>query len=312
VHPSWTVPGGVNAPLEAAVRDRILKELPAAQAIARRTIKFFKGVLDQFAEEISAFGTAPTMYAGMVDASGGLQLYDGQLRFKDAEGNIVLDQMRAAEYQTYIGEAVLPFSYLKAPYFKPVGYPEGTYRVGPLARLNVADRCGTPEADQELSEYRKRYGMIVASSFHFHYARLIEVLYALERIGALLGDESILDTRVRAHAGVNALEGVGMAEAPRGVLIHHYKVDEQGAIRWANLIIATGHNNLAINRAVEQVSKRFIDGNKLQEGMLNRVSAVVRAYDPCLSCSTHAAGQAALHIQLRGPDGAVLDELRQG
>jgi NAD-reducing hydrogenase large subunit len=310
VHPSWTVPGGVNAPLEAAVRDRILKELPAAQAIARRTIKFFKGVLDQFAEEISAFGTAPTMYAGMVDASGGLQLYDGQLRFKDAEGNIVLDQMRAAEYQTYIGEAVLPFSYLKAPYFKPVGYPEGTYRVGPLARLNVADRCGTPEADQELSEYRKRYGMIVASSFHFHYARLIEVLYALERIGALLGDESILDTRVRAHAGVNALEGVGMAEAPRGVLIHHYKVDEQGAIRWANLIIATGHNNLAINRAVEQVSKRFIDGNKLQEGMLNRVSAVVRAYDPCLSCSTHAAGQAALHIQLRGPDGAVVDELR--
>jgi NAD-reducing hydrogenase large subunit len=312
VHPSWTVPGGVNAPLEASVRDRILKELPAAQAIARRTIKFFKGVLDQFAEEISAFGTAPTMYAGMVDAAGGLQLYDGQLRFKDAEGNIVLDQMRAADYQTYIGEAVLPFSYLKAPYFKPLGYPEGTYRVGPLARLNVADRCGTPEADQELSEYRKRYGMIVASSFHFHYARLIEVLYALERIGALLGDESILDTRVRAHAGVNALEGVGMAEAPRGVLIHHYKVDEQGAIRWANLIIATGHNNLAINRAVEQVSKRFIDGQHLKEGMLNRVSAVVRAYDPCLSCSTHAAGQAALHIQLRGPDGAVLDELRQG
>jgi NAD-reducing hydrogenase large subunit len=310
VHPSWTVPGGVNAPLEAAVRDRILKELPAAQAIARRTIKFFKGVLDQFTEEISAFGTAPTMYAGMVDASGGLQLYDGQLRFKDAEGNIVLDQMRAADYQTYIGEAVLPFSYLKAPYYKPVGYPEGTYRVGPLARLNVADRCGTPEADQELSEYRKRYGMIVASSFHFHYARLIEVLYALERIEALLGDASILDTRVRAHAGVNALEGVGMAEAPRGVLIHHYRVDEQGAIRWANLIVATGHNNLAINRAVEQVSKRFIDGTRLKEGMLNRVSAVVRAYDPCLSCSTHAAGQAALHIQLHGPDGALLDELR--
>jgi NAD-reducing hydrogenase large subunit len=310
IHPSWTVPGGVNAPLDPAVRDRILKELPGAQAVARRTLQFFKGVLDQFAEEISTFGNAPTMYAGMVDATGGLQLYDGQLRFTDADGNIVLDQMRATDYQTVIGEAALPFSYLKAPYYKPVGYPEGIYRVGPLARLNVADRCGTPEADQELSEYRQRHGRVVASSFHYHYARLIEATYALERIGALLGDALILDTRVRAHAGVNSLEGVGMAEAPRGVLIHHYKVDESGAIRWANLIIATGHNNLAINRSIEQVSKHFIDGKHLKEGMLNRVSAVVRAYDPCLSCSTHAAGQAALHIQLLAPDGTVLDELK--
>jgi NAD-reducing hydrogenase large subunit len=310
VHPSWTVPGGVNAPLASEVRDRILKELPAAQAIARRTIKFFKGVLDQFAEEISTFGNGPSMYAGLVDAAGNLQLYDGQLRFKDAEGNMVVDQMLAAEYQTYIGEAAVPFSYLKAPYYKPVGYPEGIYRVGPLARLNVADRCGTPEADQELSEYRQRYGMVVQSSFHYHYARLIEATYALERMGALLADPAILDTRVRAHAGVNSLEGVGMAEAPRGVLIHHYKVDEQGAIVWANLIIATGHNNLAINRSIEQVSKHFIDGKKLKEGMLNRVSAVVRAYDPCLSCSTHAAGQAALDIQLIDADGTVLDQLQ--
>lgn len=310
IHPSWTVPGGVNAPLDPAVRDRILKELPGAQAVARRTLQFFKGVLDQFAEEISTFGNAPTMYAGLVDAEGGLQLYDGQLRFTDAEGNIVLDQMRAADYQASIGEAALPFSYLKAPYYKPLGYPEGVYRVGPLARLNVAEHCGTPEADLELSEYRERYGRVVASSFHYHYARLIEATYALERIGALLGDPSILDTRVRAHAGVNSLEGVGMAEAPRGVLIHHYKVDEQGAIRWANLIIATGHNNLAINRSIEQVSKHFVDGKHLKEGMLNRVSAVVRAYDPCLSCSTHAAGQASLHIQLLAPDGTLLDELQ--
>ena len=119
-----------------------------------------------------------------------------------------------------------------------------------------------------------------------------------------------LDTRVRAHAGVNSLEGIGMAEAPRGILIHHYKVDEQGAIRWANLIIATGHNNLAINRSIEQVSRHFVDGKHLKEGMLNRVSAVVRVYDPCLSCSTHAAGRATLQIQLVAQDGKVLDELR--
>jgi NAD-reducing hydrogenase large subunit len=310
VHPSWTVPGGVNAPLNPAVRDRILKELPAARAIARRTLGMFKSVLDQFEEEIATFGNAPTMYAGLVDAAGNLQLYDGRIRFRDAEGAIVQDQVPASDYDNFIGEAALPFSYLKAPYFKPVGYPDGTYRVGPLARLNVVERCGTPEADQELAEYRQRYGAVVSSSFHFHYARLIEVVYALERLGVLLDDPAILGTRVRAHAGVNALEGVGMAEAPRGILIHHYKVDEQGAIRWANLIIATGHNNLAISRSIEQVSRHFIDGKKLKEGMLNRVSAVVRAYDPCLSCSTHAAGQTALDIRLIGHDGSELDRLR--
>jgi NAD-reducing hydrogenase large subunit len=138
---------------------------------------------------------------------------------------------------------------------------------------------------------------------------LIEIVCALERIEALLADPQILDSHVRATAGVNALEGVGMIEAPRGTLIHHYKVNEEGAITWANLIVATGHNNLAIGRSVRQVSEHYIDGTKLNEGMLNRVSAVVRAYDPCLSCSTHASGLLAMRIQLIGPEGIVLDEL---
>ncbi len=310
IHPSWTVPGGVNAPLKSEVRDRILAGLPDAKGIARRTLHFFKGVVDEFPEEIATFGNAPSMYAGLVDASGSLELYDGHIRFLDAEGKIAADQIQAQDYAKYIGEAVLPTSYLKAPYYKPIGYPEGVYRVGPLARLNVADRCGTPEADAEFAEYHQRYGRIVESSFHFHYARLIETLYALERMEALLNDPAILNTHVRARAGVNSLEGVGMAEAPRGILIHHYKVDESGAMKWANLIIATGHNNLAIGRSVEQVSKHYIDGNHLKEGMLNRVSAVVRAYDPCLSCSTHALGQIALEVNLVGADGTVLDTQR--
>jgi NAD-reducing hydrogenase large subunit len=201
-------------------------------------------------------------------------------------------------------------SYLKAPYYKPIGFPGGIYRVGPLARLNVADRCATPEADAEFAEYHQRYGAVVESSFHFHYARLIEALHALEKIEMLLDDSGILDTHVRARAGVNAVEGVGMIEAPRGVLIHHYKVDETGAMRWANLIVATGHNNLAINHSIDQVSRRFINGKKLKEGMLNRVSAVVRAYDPCLSCSTHANGPVPLHVQLLDADGTVVDELK--
>lgn len=148
-----------------------------------------------------------------------------------------------------------------------------------------------------------------APPLHSHYARLIEVIHALERIEMLLDDPSILATHARAKAGVNALEGVGMIEAPRGTLIHHYKVSEQGAITWANLIVATGHNNLAMNRSVEQVALRCIDGNNLKEGILNRVQAVVRACDPCLSCSTRALGQVPLRIELVAADGTLVDEI---
>lgn len=310
VHPSWTVPGGVNAPLSAEARDAILAELPQAKAVAHRTLGFFKGVVDQFSEEIENFGNVPTMYAGLVNPKGGLELYDGLLRFRNADGCVEQDQIQARSYADYIGEAAMPTSYLKAPYYKPLGYPSGTYRVGPLARLNTAEACGTPEADAELEEFRQRYGRMVHSAFHYHYARLIEIIYALERMEMLLDDPKILNTHVRARADVNALEGVGMAEAPRGILIHHYKVDEKGAMRWANLIIATGHNNLAMDRSIEQVSRHFVDGNHLKEGMLNRVSAVVRAYDPCLSCSTHALGQVPLHVELVNAGGEVVDELR--
>ncbi len=309
VHPSWTVPGGVNSPMPPALRDRIVAELPAAVAGAEKTLAFFKDAIDGFKEEIEHFGSAPTMYAGTVDARGNLQLYDGQLRFRDATGQIVADGIAASDYATYIGEATLKESYLKAPYFKPLGYPAGLYRVGPLARLNVADRCGTPKADAELAEFQQRFGRPAHSAFLFHYARLIELLYALERIGQLIKDPHITDSHVRATAGVNSLDGVGIVEAPRGILIHHYRVAETGAITWANLIVATGHNNLAIGRSIQQVSEHFVRGDKLQEGMLNRVSAVVRAYDPCFSCSTHASGLLAMQIELRDAEGNLLDEI---
>jgi NAD-reducing hydrogenase large subunit len=309
VHPSWIVPGGVNAPLAPALRDRILAGLPAARALGEKALAFFKTVVDNFAEEIANFGSAPTMYAGLTDRQGRLQWYDGTLRWKDPDGAVVAEGVPARDYANYIGEASLRDSYLKAPYYKPIGYPAGVYRVGPLARLNAADSFGTPIADRELAEFRQRFGPVVHSSFHYHYARLLELIHGLEKIEMLLADPGILETHVRARAAVNCLEGVGMIEAPRGVLIHHYKVDESGAIRWVNLIVATGHNNLAINRSVAQVAKHFIDGSQMKEGMLNRVSAVVRAYDPCLSCSTHADGTLALNIRLVGSDGTVLDQI---
>jgi NAD-reducing hydrogenase large subunit len=310
VHPSWIVPGGVNAPLPSHIRDRFLQGLPNAKAIAHRTLEFFKSTLDKFEEEIAFFGSAPTMCAGLVDARGSLQLYDGRIRFRAADGSIVEDQVAEEDYARYIGEASVRDSYLKSPYFRPIGYPGGLYRVGPLARLNAADRCGTPRADTEFQEFHQRFGAVAHSSFLYHYARLVEIVYALERMEALLADPKITETHVRAKAGVNSLEGVGMIEAPRGILLHHYKVNEEGAILWANLIVATGHNNLAITRGIQQAAEHFVDGNKLQEGMLNRVAAVVRAYDPCLSCSTHASGQIAMIIQLLMPDGTLADEIR--
>ena len=310
IHPPGIVPGGVALPLEAAARDAILLEIPGARAIVARTLDLLKCILDGFESEIAHFGSMPSMYAGLVSPKGELRLYDGALRFVDATGATVA-QIDPAEYAAYIGEASVTDSYLKAPYYKPIGYPEGMYRVGPLARLNTADTCGTPVADRELAEFRQRFGRVVESSFHYHYARLIEATYALERLEGLLATPSILDRHIRARAEVNALEGVGVIEAPRGVLIHHYKVDEQGAIRWANLIVATGHNNLALDKSINQVAKQYVNGEHLEEGMLNRVSAVVRAYDPCLSCSTHANGTLGLRIELLAADGRKLDEVGQ-
>ena len=311
IHPAGIVPGGVANPLDPGAREAILKGLPEARGIAWRTLDLFKCILDGFRAEIASFGKMPTMYAGLVGSAGELRLYDGRIRFKNANGSIAAE-IDPAEYAAFIGEASLSDSYLKAPYFKPLGYPAGIYRVGPLARLNAADRCGTPSADAELKEFRERFGPVVDSSFHYHYARLIEVIYCLERLQALMEMPAILDRHVRARAEVNASEGIGVAEAPRGILIHHYKVDEHGAMKWANLIIATGHNNLAINRSIEQVSKQYVKANRLEEGMLNRVSAVVRAYDPCLSCSTHAGGIVPLRIELVGPRGEKLDEISSG
>jgi NAD-reducing hydrogenase large subunit len=310
VHPSWIVPGGVATPMTHAVRDKIAADLPAAKGITERTLTFFKSVMDDYAEELANFGTEPTMYAGMVDTKGHLQLYDGVLRFRNEFGTIAQDQIPPEEYKSWIAEASLRESYLKAPYFKPKGVAKGVYRVGPLARLNVAEQCGTLKADAELAAFRKRFGAPAHSAFLYHYARLIEIVYALERIESLLSDPAMMETHVRATAGVNSLEGVGMIEAPRGTLIHHYKVNDEGAITWANLIVATGHNNLAVGKGVEQVAKHFVKGAKLEEGMLNRVSALVRAYDPCLSCSTHALGQLAIRIELVGPKRELLDVMK--
>jgi NAD-reducing hydrogenase large subunit len=311
IHPAWVVPGGVNAPLSLETRDRILAGIPEAARAVQRTLEAFKPLLKNFKAEIESFANFPSLFLGLVGKNGELEHYDGQIRVKDGDGNTVLDGADPSGYLEFLDEQVEPWSYLKSPYYKPLGYPGGLYRVGPLARLNVASHCGTPRADTELAWFRSLepggVSSIVKSSFHYHVARLVEMVYALEKIEMLLTEPDILSDRVRAVAGVNRLEGVGVAEAPRGTLMHHYRVDANGLVTWVNMIIATGHNNLAMNRGVLQVAKRFVRNDHLEEGALNRVEAVIRAYDPCLSCSTHALGQMPLEVRLVASDGVVLE-----
>jgi NAD-reducing hydrogenase large subunit len=312
IHPGWTVPGGVNEPLSAEKRDQMLAMIPPAIAALQRTITWFRGAVEKFKAEIEVFANFPTLFMGLVNDRGLAEYYDGALRVIDSEGNVIAGELDPAHYADYIGEAVEPFTYMKFPYYRPLGYPGGTYRVGPLARLNLADRCDTPLADEEWRAFRAMSPRPILSSFHYHYARLIEMLHATETIEALLADRSILDKHVRATASVNNFEGVGVAEAPRGTLIHHYKVDENGLITWANLVIATGHNNAAMNRGILQTARHYVQGDRIGDGMLNRVEAVVRTFDPCLSCSTHAVGRMPLSVELRAPDGSLVREVRRG
>jgi NAD-reducing hydrogenase large subunit len=310
IHPSWIIAGGVQTPATKEATDRILADIPDALKLIRRNLEWFKRSLLRFREEIKSFGNMPTLFLGLVNEEGELDFYDGMLRVVDPSRKIVADKIKPEAYQTYIEETVEEWSYMKFPHFRPRGKEDGVYRVGPLARLNIIERCGTPQADKELAEFRSMSRGAVLSSFHAHYARLIEILYSIEKLEQLLHDPEIYKKNVQADAGVNNDEGIGIVEAPRGTLIDHFKVDEDGILQWANLIVATGNNNRAMNKGVLQVARHFVKGNSLEEGMLNRVEAIIRAFDPCLSCSTHAVGKMPLRIDLIDSNGEIADSIQ--
>jgi NAD-reducing hydrogenase large subunit len=312
IHPAWAVPGGVRNALTAEGRDRIRKWLPEAYATTRTAFDLFKKVLDSHKRELQIFGNFPSLYMGLVEADGTWEHHGGKLRFTDSSGSVIADQLDPQKYFEFIGESVQTSSYLKSPYYLPLGFPDGMYRVGPLARLNVAEQMGTPKADAELKKFKKLGKGAVNSSFLYHYARLIEILACIERVEALLEDPDLLSQELRADAGINSLRGVGVSEAPRGTLFHDYTVDRDGLLRKVNLIVATGQNNLAMNRTVAQIARYYVRGEKIPEPVLNRIEHGIRCYDPCLSCSTHAAGQMPLQVRLIGPKGAVLDEIFRG
>ena len=316
IHPSWAVPGGVRSNLLEAGRAEIRERLPEAKATILTTLERFQQLLADLQQEVHIFGNFPSLFMGLVAPDGTWEHYDGTLRFIDSGGNIIADRLDPSCYQKFIGEAVQPDSYLKSPYYKPLGYPDqaphcrlenGLYRVGPLARLNICDRIGTPLAEQELNIFRQ-HGT-VNSSFFYHYARLIEILTCIERIEVALDDPDLQSEQLRARADVNQQEAIGVSEAPRGTLFHHYHIDKTGLLTQVNLIIATGQNNLAMNRTITQIARHYIHRPEIPEPLLNRVEAGIRAFDPCLSCSTHTAGQMPLHLQLMSTDGEVLHQV---
>jgi len=314
IHPAWAVPGGVRSPLTEEGRARIRVWLPEAYATTKIAFDLFRKTLETHKKEIQIFGNFPSLFMGLVEPDGTWEHYGGKLRFTDSSGSIIADQLDPQKYYECIGESVQSSSYLKSPYYAPLGFPDGMYRVGPLARLNVAEQMGTPKADAEFKKFKKlgRGRSAVTSSFLYHYARLIEILACIERVEAALDDADLLSEELRADAGINSLRGVGVSEAPRGTLFHDYTVDRDGLLKKVNLIVATGQNNLAMNQTVAQIARYYVHGNQIPEPMLNRVEHGIRCYDPCLSCSTHAVGQMPLHIRLIAPDGRVLNELARG
>ncbi|MCS7059859.1 MAG: Ni/Fe hydrogenase subunit alpha [Anaerolineae bacterium] len=311
VHPNFAIPGGVNKALKPAERDQILAGWQEALETTQLGIAIIKDWAAKNKEDIDKFAVFPTGYFGLVTPRGSLELYQGDCRLIDQKGNL-LEQFPASNYLDYIQEHVEDWSYLKFPFYKKLGWPKGVYRVGPLGRLNVADRIDTPLAHEEWKLFRSlNGGKPVENTLHYHYARLIETLFAIEKVQRLLDDPDIFSTDIQNTKREFHPEAVGVIEAPRGTLFHHYWVRENGQIERVNLIVSTGHNNYAMSTAVDSVAKTYISGRQVREGLLNRVEAAVRAYDPCLSCSTHALGQMPMIIDIVGPDGQLVETLRR-
>jgi NAD-reducing hydrogenase large subunit len=312
VHPNFAVPGGVNKALQPAERDAILAGVDAALATVQAGLSIMKDWAEKNREDVDKFAVFSSGYFGLVTPRGGLELYDGDCRLIDARGKR-LEQFDGRNYLDYIAEHVEDWSYLKFPYYKKLGWPAGVYRVGPLGRLNVAEQIETPLADAELKVFKAlNGGKPVENTLYYHYARLIETVFALERVQVLLGDPDILSGDILNTRRDYTGEGVGVIEAPRGTLFHHYRANANGQLERVNLIVATGHNNWAMSKAVDSVAKTYITaGQPITEGLLNRIEAAIRAHDPCLSCSTHALGQMPMVVDVLDADGNVVRTLKR-
>lgn len=313
IHIMGIAPGGMAFPLTEENRKALLDWIPEALATVQSGIEIIKRFHDENAEMVKSFATSPTLYLGSVGPDGEEELYNGKLRFIDAEGTILEDQLDPSKYLDVIAERSVNWSYLKYPYYKPLGFDKGFYRVGPLARLNVASKMKTPLAQKEFELFKLiGGGKPIHGTFYFHYARLIEALCNVEEAAMLLNNPAITSLKTQLHGQWNYSEGIGCTEAPRGTLFHHYTTDETGKLFKVNLLIATGQNNPSMNRSVLDVAKQYVKGNAIQEGMLNRVESAIRCYDPCLSCSTHAIGSMPMIVEIKDVGGTIIKTIQRG
>ena len=312
IHPEWIVPGGVSRMVQEIDAQTILSELPHAFDIAKKTLKYFRENLHRFGKEIDNFGNFDSLFLSLVGKKEKLEHYDGLIKITDSKGEVVANKLDPKEYKSFIGEAVEHDSYLKSPYYIPMGYPNGMYRVGPLARLNNIKSCGTAQADIEFEAFKNiNNGKPVLGSFYYHYARIIEIIYCIEKIQELLSSKKTYSDNIRSYAKINRLKGVDCSEAPRGILFHDYDSTPDGVITGMNLIIATGNNNLAMNQGVKQVAQAFVNPKDIKDGDLNRVEAVIRCFDPCLSCSTHAQGVVSSYIEIRDSQKNIINTFKR-
>lgn len=313
VHGTGAIPGGINKVLSKEERDTFLNgadPLNADKMIewAQASVNLLKDFHSKNSSFIDNFSYFPSNHLSLVREDGALDLYHGVLKAVDSEGNVIFDGVDCQEYDKYIEEEVRSWSYMKFPYIKSLGKEKGWYRVGPLARLNTAKFIPTPLAQKEF-EIFKAYtkGKPNNMCMHMHWARLIELLHSAEMIKILLNDPDIMKGEI-VTKGTKQSRGVGIIEAPRGTLFHHYEINENDQIVKANLIVSTTNNNQPMNNGVEFVAKKMMTGaSKITEPMMNACEVVIRAYDPCLSCATHSLGKMPLEITLTDVNNNVID-----
>jgi NAD-reducing hydrogenase large subunit len=308
IHGTGAIPGGINKNLSIVERDELKKDIDQMLEWSIQSIEICKKLVQQDIDRLSKLGTFESNYVSIVREDGALDLYDGLLRAKDKDGKIIFDKVKPMDYLKYIREGVRDWSYMKFPFIHSLGQEKGWYRVGPLARLNNCDFIDTPAAEEKRKEFMELGGgKPVHMTMAYHWARLIELLHSAEKIKELL-DDSDLQGDDLVTSGERRNEGVGILEAPRGTLFHHYRVNDNDQIEMANLIVSTTNNNEPMNRSVRRVAEDYLEGPEITEPLLNLVEVAIRAYDPCLSCATHAIGQMPLRVALFDHEGRQMDE----